>query len=132
MAFFAILTSFLAQGLTVVHFLADGLKLKNKGTRENPLLCLLAFLPPLVFAFLEPGIFFKALNFAGGVCAIVIFGFFPTLMAYKGRYIMGKKGAYQLFGGKTLIILLFLFALFVFFYQLSQSFGFALFPQISK
>lgn len=132
MAFFAILTSFLAQGLTVVHFLADGLKVKSKGSKENPFLCLLAFIPPLVFALFDPTVFFKALNFAGGVCAIVIFGFFPTLMAYKGRYIMGKKGEYQLRGGKTLIILLFLFALFVFFYQLSQSLGFAFFPQISK
>lgn len=132
MAFFAILTSFLAQGLTVVHFLQDGFKMKAKGAKENPLLILLAFLPPLIFAIYDPTVFFKALNFAGGVCAIVIFGFFPTLMVYKGRYKMQKKGEYRVSGGKTLIVVLFVFALFVFCYQVSQSLGFDIFAHLKK
>ena len=132
MSFFAILTSFLAQGLTIVHFLADGLKVKTKGKRENPFLCLLAFLPPLVFALLKPAVFFKALNFAGGICAIVIFGFLPTLIVYRGRYFLQKTGAYRVRGGKLLIITLFLFALCIFCYQLSVNLGFSPFPHLNK
>ncbi len=48
LAFFAILTSFLAQALSLVHFLADGLKINYK-KHENIGLCALALLPPLIF-----------------------------------------------------------------------------------
>ncbi len=42
LAFFAILTSFLAQALSLVHFLADGLKINYK-KQENLGLCVLPF-----------------------------------------------------------------------------------------
>jgi tyrosine-specific transport protein len=110
MAFFAILTSFLAQGLGLVHFLQDGFKIKVE-RRENPWMCLLALLPPLLFSILFPGLFFKALNFAGGICAVVLFGLFPVVMAWKGKVTSGVRSKVVLGG-------IFAFALFVFSYQL--------------
>ncbi|OGN58111.1 MAG: hypothetical protein A3C42_00390, partial [Chlamydiae bacterium RIFCSPHIGHO2_02_FULL_45_9] len=60
-AFFAIVTSFLAQGLTLTHFLADGFKLQPK--RSNVWwLASLALLPPLALALYNPTIFFSALS----------------------------------------------------------------------
>lgn len=105
MAFFAILTSFLAQGLGLVHFLQDGFKLQVT-KRENPWICLLALLPPLVFSMAFPNLFFAALNFAGGICAVLLFGIFPVLMAWKRNC-----------GKKPVLIAIFAFALFVFSYQ---------------
>lgn len=110
MAFFAILTSFLAQGLGLVHFLQDGFKIKVK-ERENPWMCSLALLPPLIFSMLFPGLFFKALNFAGGICAVILFGIFPVVMAWKGK--CAKR-----LGGKVVLSGIFVFALFVLSYQL--------------
>ena len=72
LAFFAILTSFLAQALSLTNFLSDGFKIKHK-ERENIGMCLLALIPPLLFSLAFPDIFFKALNFAGGICAVVLF-----------------------------------------------------------
>ena len=49
LAFFAILTSFLAQGLSLAHFLADGLKVSYK-KHEKISLCALALVPPLILS----------------------------------------------------------------------------------
>lgn len=82
-AFFALLTSFLAQGLSLVHFLADGLKTKR---RQSLPLSLLALIPPLIPALISPHLFFAALNFAGGICAVILFGLLPAFMVWIGRY----------------------------------------------
>jgi tyrosine-specific transport protein len=81
LAFFAILTSFLAQTLSLTHYLADGLK---KSHSRHIGLCLFVLLPPLAFAVSYPNIFYHALNFAGGVCAVLLFGLIPAMMMYQG------------------------------------------------
>lgn len=133
LAFFAILTSFLAQTLTLVHFLTDGLKVES-GKRENLWICLLALIPPLVFAIFDPTVFYAALGFAGGICAVILFGILPVLMVWRGRYGFEyhHTGAYQVFGKRTLLFSLFCIASFVVFYQLSQMSGFNLFPKPTK
>lgn len=118
LAFFAILTSFLAQSLSLVHFLADGLKINYK-KQENLGLCLLALLPPLVFSIIYPQLFFKALNFAGGFCAVILFGILPATMVWIGRYRKATSGAYKLPGGKPALVLIFSFALFILYIQIS-------------
>jgi tyrosine-specific transport protein len=111
-AFFAIITSFLAQGLTLTHFLADGLKLPP--VRKNlRWLCLLALVPPLFFALVNPQIFFKALSFAGGICAMVLFGILPVCMAWVGRYQRKHFSHYHAPGKKGALVLAFLFSLLV-------------------
>lgn len=103
-AFFAIVTSFLAQGLTLTHFLADGigvLPTKDKTRWIIPLV----LIPPLVFALIYPKIFFQALGFAGGICAMILFGILPVWMAWIGRYEKGLTSNYHAPGGKKALII---------------------------
>ncbi len=122
LAFFAILTSFLAQALSLVHFLADGLKIP-KEKREDFRLCALTLLPPLIFAVIYPQLFFKALNFAGGICAVVLFGIIPATMVWIGRYKKHIPSSYQVRGGRSVLFGVFGFALFVLCIQLSIMLG---------
>lgn len=115
LAFFAILTSFLAQGLSLVHFLADGLK-KQEGIG----LCALALLPPFCFSLLYPQLFFAALNFAGGICAVILFGMMPVAMIWIGRYRQKLSSGYSLRGGKTTLVAIFLVACLIFALQLKS------------
>lgn len=120
-AFFAIVTSFLAQGLTLTHFLADGFK--RVPTRKNLWwLCSLALVPPLVFALYNPQIFFKALSFAGGICAMILFGLLPISMAWVGRYRRKHPSHYRVAGGKTSLIMGALFSLLVIWCELARFF----------
>jgi len=122
-AFFAIVTSFLAQGLTLTHFLTDGFKLVS--TRHTTRwMILLALVPPLILALSYPQIFFKALNFAGGICAMVLFGILPTLMVWIGRYYKNLISSYRVRGGKIAIALAFCFSLFVIICELVRIFSF--------
>ncbi|MEM7175561.1 MAG: aromatic amino acid transport family protein [Chlamydiota bacterium] len=127
LAFFAILTSFLAQSLSLVHFLSDGLKIKHR-QRENIGICLLTLVPPLLFSVFFPNIFFQALGFAGGICAVVLFGIFPVLMAWIGRYQRKQLLPDRLPGGKAVLIAILLLAGLIFFYQLTKMIGIPLFP----
>jgi tyrosine-specific transport protein len=130
LAFFAILTSFLAQALSLVHFLADGFKINYK-KQENFGLCALALFPPLALSIIYPQLFFKALNFAGGICAVILFGLLPATMVWIGRYRkMVNTVSYQLPGGKPALMLIFAFALFILLLQLSTMFGANFFPKI--
>ncbi len=124
LAFFALLTSFLAQSLSLVHFLADGFKVSYK-KQENLLLCMLALLPPLILSLIYPQLFFKALNFAGGICAVILFGLLPVFMVWRGRYFLPPRPTYQMKGGKPALVLIFAFALFILFVQVSSMLGFS-------
>lgn len=111
-AFFAVVTSFLAQGLSLTHFLADGFQLIP--TKKNGWwLCILALLPPLIFALSYPEVFFKALSFAGGICAMVLFGILPLAMVWKGRYQKNLSSPYHVKGGKLSLIACLAFVLLV-------------------
>ncbi|MCB1109738.1 MAG: amino acid permease [Chlamydiia bacterium] len=128
LAFFAILTSFLAQALSLTNFLSDGFKIKHR-ERESIGMCLLALLPPLCFALLFPNIFFQAINFAGGICAVVLFGILPALMAWIGRYQQGHLLKDRVPGGRPLLIIILLVAAFIFFDQLTTMLNFHIFPK---
>lgn len=122
LAFFAILTSFLAQALSLVHFLADGLRL-SYAKKENLFLCLLALVPPLIVSLIYPHLFFKALDFAGGICAVTLFGIVPVLVVWIGRNKQKKKGSYTLFGGKPLLIGIALFSVYIFCFEILSLLG---------
>ncbi|MBS0628712.1 MAG: amino acid permease [Verrucomicrobia bacterium] len=131
LAFFAILTSFLAQSLSHSHFLADGLKLSYSYKKhEGFLLIVLTLLPPLALAMIYPNIFLHALNFAGGICTVILFGMMPVMMVWKGRYTKKIDSSYRVFGGKPLLVLIFLFALAVAFFQLSYMFNAPYLPHV--
>lgn len=109
-AFFAITTSFLAQSLGLVHFIADGVHVEL--TKKNKwILLFVTLLPPTCFGLFYPGIFFQALGFAGGICAVILFGFFPVIIAYLGRYHKKILSPYQLGGGKGALFAIFAFSL---------------------
>ena len=119
LGFFAILTSFLAQALSVTHFLSDGFNIRRK-TKENIGMCLLALIPPLILSFLFPDLFFKALGFAGGICAVILFGVMPVLMVIRGRYILKKQSPYKIKGGLPLLLLVLVFSICIFLFQMTD------------
>ncbi|MCC5831835.1 MAG: amino acid transporter [Chlamydiales bacterium] len=110
-AFFAIVTSFLGVTLSLLDFLADGLKVE-KTAQTRMMLSLLIYGPPLAFAMINPYIFLSALQYAGGLGAALLLGLLPILMVWRGRYKLKYKSAYSLFGGRFVLSLLILFILF--------------------
>ena len=103
------LTAFLAVSLGLFDFFADGLKLKKHGKQG---LCVFSctFLPPLILVLFSPDLYLNALQFAGVLCVLLLL-VLPILMAYRGRYHLNLKGAYQVGGGKPLLIALVLTAI---------------------
>ena len=116
LAFFALLSSFLAQTLALTHFLADAFKVKDEKHESIPM-CLLALVPPLIFACIYPNLFLQALNFAGGICAVILFGVLPASMAWKNRYIQNHQPSYQVFGGKRLLMAIIVIGLSIVLFQ---------------
>lgn len=109
-AFFTMTTSYIALALAYLDFLADGLKVKKKGFRKI-LLCLAIFVPPLFVATTYPHIFITALSYAGGFSCAILFGLFPPIMAWVGRYIKKYDYQPQVRGGKPLLLFLIFFIL---------------------
>ncbi len=110
-AFFAIVTSFLGVTLGLLDFLADGLKIKKTG-QGRLYLCLMIFLPPLIFAWTYPLVFLHALRYAGGLGSALLLGLLPILMVWRGRYALGYKSDYSLPGGRIVLSILVLFIVF--------------------
>jgi tyrosine-specific transport protein len=111
-AFFTLTTSYIALSLAYLDFLADGLKVKKKGIRKI-FLCFLVFLPPTVIALTYPHIFLKALSYAGGYSCAILFGLFPPIMVWIGRYVKKyPRAEKRLPGGRAMLSLLILFILF--------------------
>lgn len=111
-AFFAIITSFLGVSLGLFDFFSDGLKIKKEGAKRGLIACF-TFIPPLFIALSKPGLFLLALKYAGAIGCAFLLGLLPTLMAYSHRYIKNEKPLFpQLFGGKKMLYLLFLFIIF--------------------
>lgn len=104
-----VLTSFLGVGVCLVDFLADGLRRERKGM-NNVFITLLAFVPPLIIVLFFPGIFVKALKYAGIYCVVLLI-LLPAWMAYQGRYKQQYASRFQLIGGKPLLLCLIGFSL---------------------
>lgn len=98
-AFFAITSSFITIALSFFDFLADGWKIKKEG-KGKVLLSLAVVLPPYIFSIVYPNLFLIALNYAGGVGAVLLFGVLPALMVWKGRYQLGYDAPQIVPGGK--------------------------------
>lgn len=121
LAFFAILTSFLAQALSLMHFLSDGLKLSTR-KQESPTVCFLTMTPPLVLTLLYPKLFFLALDFAGGICAVALFGVLPALIVFRGRKKHRPDHSYTVRGGNTLLWILSAFSIAIFLFEIAFLF----------
>jgi tyrosine-specific transport protein len=127
-ALFAIITSFLAQSLSLVDFLADGLRIPKVGLSRFSLV-LMTLIPPFAFAFAYPGIFIKALNMAGGFSAVILFGVMPVLMVWVLRYKRKKKTVVMLPFGRAVLGLVMIFAVGIFALETAQEMGYSLLPK---
>lgn len=118
-ALFAIVTSFLGVSLSFVDFLADGCKIK-KDSRGKCIVCLMTFVPPLLFAIVYPNVFEMALQYAGGFGAVILFGVLPALMVWTGRdkHLANKR---LVPGGRATLTAVIAFALGVFGVQLYNA-----------
>lgn len=120
-AFFVLTTSYVALALAFLDFVADGLKVKKEGTTKLAL-CLAIFGIPTFFAFVYPGIFIRALGYAGGISCALLFGLLPPLMAWVGRYVKRyDKQNPQLPGGKLTLGLLIVFIIVIMIMQISNQ-----------
>jgi len=111
-SFFAIVTSFLAQALSLVHFLADGFHAPNSRVARIGLV-ILAIVPPFIASLYNPRIFIQALELAGAFGAVVLFGIMPALMVWVARYRKREIVQRAMFGGRVLLVVVILFSLFV-------------------
>ena len=127
-ALFAIVTSFLAQSLSLVDFLKHGLKIPKIGLGRFTLV-LLTLVPPFAIAFAYPGIFIRALNLAGGFSAVILFGVMPVLMVWILRYRRREKTERVLPCGKAVLVIIMAVALGIFMLEGAQELGFSLLPR---
>lgn len=105
-------TSFLAVGVCLSDFIADGLRVKKQGINKN-IVFGATFIPPIIVALYYPNAFLTGLNYAG-LCCFVLMVLFPPLMAWRGRYHMNLaqgEGVYRVGGGKFLLAVLVIFAI---------------------
>lgn len=108
-AFFAVVTSFLSVALSFVDFLADGLQL-TKTRKNKSALSLLTFAPPFLIALSYPDIFLLALNYASAFGAVILFGIFPALMVWRGRYSLKLSDQKIVPGGRFTLAAIILFS----------------------
>ena len=110
-ALFALVSTFLSVSLSFVDFLADGFAAK-KSAKTRALLCALVFAPPFFCSLLFPWIFLRALGFAGGYGAVLLFGILPALMVWRGRYRQERRGNRLVPGGRPALLGVIAYALF--------------------
>ncbi|QCJ70199.1 tyrosine transporter TyrP [Providencia heimbachae] len=115
----ALATSFLGVALGLFDFLADLFKRQDNASGRLQT-GLLTFLPPLVFALFYPKGFVMALGFAA-IALSVLALLLPSAMAFKSRYTNQRK--YQVLGGTTGLLVVFLCGIIVIGVQLGIAFN---------
>lgn len=119
-AFFAIITSFITNGLSFVDFLADGFKI-SKTSVNKMMLCCLILIPPMLLAFSYPHLFLEALGIAGGFAAVILFGILPATVVWIGRYRLNIMGEMVVPGGKPLLVGVILISLVILAIEISKQ-----------
>lgn len=97
-----IVTSFFGVSLCLADFLADGMRLEKRGM-DKLLVHAFTFLPPFLIVVFMPGMFLKALKYAGIYC-VVLLVLIPAWMVWSGRYKKQLTGPYKVIGGKPLLL----------------------------
>jgi len=101
---FALTTSFLGVTLGLLDFLSDGLQVAKEGWKKGGL-CAMIFIPPIIIAQFNPGIFIDALGYAGGIGCALLLGLLPVLMVWQGRYCKGYGTLHQQLPGGRITLL---------------------------
>lgn len=99
-----VLTSFLGVSLCLNDFWADALQLEKKG-KNNLLINAATFTPPVVTVLFFPGVFIRAIEYAGIYCIILLI-MLPAWMVWMGRYRKKIANGFTVPGGKALLIFL--------------------------
>lgn len=115
-------TSFLGVALSLTDFVADGLQTEKRGL-EGIKVYALTFLPPCIVVLLAPGIFIKALSYAGFFCIFLLI-LLPIMMLYKGRYHQKLPQNIIVPGGKVVLILAGVIAVVLLILQLMTMLGY--------
>lgn len=105
----AILTSAIGVGLAIISFWEQHLPSK---VAKRPLILGLALIPPLLVGLLTPGIFIRALGFAGLILTMIAI-FLPIYLLRVSDKGLAKKVFYPLTASKSLRALVFLIGVFV-------------------
>lgn len=121
-SFFAIITSFLGVSLSLMDFLADGLKAKE-GEKNKCLLLAITFLPPLLFTLFYPRAFLAALEYAGAFGVILLLGVLPILMVWHGRAKHQQESRFTTWGGKPALIVGLCFSLMIIALEVANQMG---------
>lgn len=112
--FFALATSFLGISLSLFDFFCDTFSATRESVKKNFSLTLLILAPSILLAIKFNLIFLAALEISGGIGDSFLSGMIPVLMVWNGRYIQNFKGSYKVFGGRILLILVFLISFSIF------------------
>jgi tyrosine-specific transport protein len=121
--FFAIVTSLLGVSMSMVDFLGDAFKIKDRSGFKRLGLCVLALLPPLLLSKSRPELFREALGYAGGFGEAILNGFFPIVVVWIGRYRLKLKSPIALPGGKICLSVLFIMTVIVVLIELAHVLG---------
>jgi len=111
----AIITSYMGVGIAFMGFFGD--VISSCGKKSNQFIeAGLTFGPPLIVALVYPNLFLKALDLAGGIGILLVFGFLPCLMVVKTKR---KQAGWQRLG---VYVMLCVFG-FLILLELSQELG---------
>lgn len=121
-SFFAIVTSFLGVSMSLLDFLADGLKIK-KTPQGRFGLYLLTFVPPLLITLYDPRAFLSALEYAGAFGVVTLLGLLPALMVWSGRYIKKYTSSYETPGGKAGLVVIIVISVAVILLEIANKSG---------
>jgi tyrosine-specific transport protein len=116
---FCILTSFLANSISLTDFMADGLSL-YKNNKKTWAAYFTAYIPPLCAVLFYPRAFVLGLSVAG-IFAIVQLLVLPGLIVWFLRYKQSKNLSYSVMGGKTLLALLLIVSFMILFLTVIQA-----------
>lgn len=108
--FFAIITSFIGVGFSIVDFLGDNLR---KYKPNSFILSILTLLPPALIVCAKPDIFLKAFGVASGIGGTMLNGFFPIIVVAIGVYRHKLKTRSPLLSNPFVLGLMVLLALLV-------------------
>lgn len=104
------ITSLLGVSLCLTDFIADGCKLDKKKKSHNRLTYLITFAPPTIIVLFAPGIFIRALGYAG-ICCVLLLIILPILMSISRKYLIRLKSSYIAPGGIILRVICLIFAI---------------------
>ena len=105
---FAIASSFIGTSLGLYDFLADGLNISKSPIGKIKLL-VLTFIPPLIIALTQNHLFITALGFAG-LMSTILFGLYPVMLAWSGRYIHKLDTHYRVSANRSIFLLIVIFS----------------------